>query len=183
MEKLRETCGVDSWVLFGGSWGSTLSLAYAQSHPDRVRALVLRGIFTVRQAEVDWFYERGGAGMLYPAAFEKFVNGLPESKRDAPSLVAAYDEVFHGSDLDAARKAAIAWSSWEGSTSFFNASPGPLKYEDPDFAMVFARVECHYFTNKGFFERDGYLLQKENIDKIRSIPTSIVQGTWARGNS
>lgn len=178
MEALRATLGIESWALFGGSWGSTLSLAYAQTHPERVTALVLRGIFAVRRAEVDWLYERQGAAMLAPVEFSEYVRGLPERLRDAPRLLDAFDEVFNATDEDEKAAAAVAWSSWEGATSYFHKPPGSLKYSDPGFAAVFARIECHYFKNAGFFPRDGYLLEKENLDKIRHIPTAIVQGRW-----
>lgn len=177
MEALRTARGIDSWVVFGGSWGSTLSLAYAVSHAGRVRALVLRGIFTVRREEVDWFYERGGAGALAPQEFARYVAGLPEGLRGAPRLVDAFDAVLNGGDAAAAGKAALAWSAWEGATSYFKPPDGPMKYTEPDFAAVFARIECHYFKHAAWME-DGFLLQKAQIDKIRHIPATIVQGRW-----
>jgi proline iminopeptidase len=141
MEALREDRDVESWALFGGSWGSTLSLAYAQEHPERVTALVLRGIFAVRKAEVDWLYERGGAGMLAPLEFEEYLRGLPERLRGKKRLLEAFSEVFCGENEEEARAAALAWSSWEGATSYFRKPAGAMKYNDQDFAVVFARIE------------------------------------------
>lgn len=146
MELLREDRKVSSWVLFGGSWGSTLSLAYAQTHPDRVRALILRGIFAARRQEIDWLYERDGAGMLAPADWQAYIAGLPEDMRDAPRLLDAFHEVFNGQDEEVAKKAAVSWSSWEGATSYFMKPKTSMKYEQPDFAVVFARIEVGDFV-------------------------------------
>jgi proline iminopeptidase len=175
IEALRKDRGIESWVVFGGSWGSTLSLAYAQINPSRVRALILRGIFTLRQAEIAWFYERGGAELLMPAAFEQYAEGLPKEMRHRSSLLDAFHEVLNSDDAEAASRAAVAWSRWEGACTYIETVVEKNKYEEPEFAGVFARIEAHFFKNKGFFERDGFLLEAEQIAKIQHIPTVIVQ--------
>lgn len=149
METLRTTREVSSWVVFGGSWGSTLALTYAQKHPECVRSLILRGIFTVRKEEVDWFYERGGAQMLAPERFDKYLEGLPNDElRSSDSLLKAFHDTFHCGNSDVEQKAALAWSMWEGSTAYVLPPSGPQKYGDPAFAAVFARIEvCMGFSD------------------------------------
>lgn len=184
MERVREACHVDRWVVFGGSWGSTLSVAYAQCHPRRVIAMILRGIFMARKQEVEWLYERNGAAMLYPEAFEKYLNGLPEELREERNLMKAYYKVL-GSELNSEerRRAANAWSEWERTLSCF---PTGAETDDEsaesdsteEETLAFARIECHYFVNKGFMEEDGFLLSEKEMSKIQHIKTYIVQGRW-----
>ena len=174
MELLREHLGIGSWIVFGGSWGSTLALAYAQTHPDRVRALVLRGIFLLRDAEIDWYY-RGGAGHLFPEKWEEFLAPIPADRRDEDP-VAVYHDLLHSPDHDVAVRAAVAWSTWEGATSSLLPSPSRLdQTADPRFALAFARIENHYFVHGGFLE-PGQLLR--DIDRIADIPGVIVQGRY-----
>ena len=174
MERLRAHLGIESWIVFGGSWGSTLALAYAQAHPDRVRALILRGIFLLRDAEIDWYY-RGGAGHLFPEKWEEFLAPIPADRRDE-DLVAVYHDLLHSPDEDVAVRAAVAWSTWEGATSSLLPSPSRLdQTADPRFALAFARIENHYFVHGGFLE-PGQLLR--DIDRIADIPGVIVQGRY-----
>lgn len=174
MDSLRERLGIDKWVVFGGSWGSTLSLAYALTHTQRVSALILRGIFLVRQSELDWFYQ-GGAANLYPDLWERFVAPIPEAERG--NLLAAYIKRLNGDDAAERLRCALAWSGWEGDTLSIEGPPeAPTKFTDPDFAVAFARIESWYFQNRGFFESDNWIL--ENIHKLRHIPAWIVQGRY-----
>jgi proline iminopeptidase len=174
IERLRERCGVDKWVVFGGSWGSTLSMAYAITHPERVMALVLRGIFLLTQRELHWFYQEG-ASMIFPDAWERFVAPIPEAERG--DLMGAYYKRLTGSDRQAQLDCAVAWSSWEGDTvSVQGPDARPDKFAEPEFALAFARIECWYFMNRGFFPEDGWILK--NIDRIRHIPTWIAQGRF-----
>lgn len=174
MEKIRETLNIEKWALFGGSWGSTLSLAYAQTHPERVNALFLRGIFLLRHKELQWFYQEG-ASRIYPDVWEKYVAAIPESERN--DFISAYHKRLTSDDAQIRQKAAIAWTTWEASTSFLLQRPDHIQScSDDQFADAFARIECHYFINKGFFKSDGQLL--ENIDKISHIPCVIVQGRY-----
>ena len=174
IEKLREHLGIESWQVFGGSWGSTLALAYAQRHPERVRQLVLRGIFLCRPKEIRWFYQEG-ASAIFPDVWEEYLKVIPEGERG--DMVSAYYRRLTGDDAEAKLAAARAWSIWEGSTSklFFDYSMIE-KFADPEFAMAFARIECHYFMNNAFFPTDNYLV--ENVGKIRHIPAVIVQGRY-----
>ncbi len=174
MERIREALDIDRWLVFGGSWGSTLSLAYAQTHPDRVKALVLRGIFLLRPKEIRWFYQEG-ASFIFADAWEKYLAPIPEAERD--DLVAAYYRRLTSDDPAIRSEAARAWSVWEATTS--KLIPDPKLIEDfggDEFAEAFARIECHYFTNRGFFEHPDQLL--EGVDRIRSIPAVIVQGRY-----
>lgn len=174
IEKLREHLGIESWQVFGGSWGSTLALAYAQTHPERVRQLVLRGIFLCRPKEIRWFYQEG-ASAIFPDVWEEYLKVIPESERG--DMVSAYYRRLTGDDEAVKLAAARAWSIWEGSTSklFFDYSMIE-KFADPEFAMAFARIECHYFMNNAFFPTDNYLI--ENVGKIRHLPAVIVQGRY-----
>lgn len=172
IERLREHLGIEKWHLFGGSWGATLSLAYAQRYPERVTAMVLRGIFLMRRREVLWFYQEG-CNWIYPDAYTAFSAQIePENRGD---MVAAYYAKLTHSDEKVRLEAARAWSIWEGTTLSIaeNASHARMFGSDA-FALAFARIECHYFVNHGFFERDGQLL--DGVDKIRHIPTIIVNG-------
>ena len=174
IEKIREHLNISKWTVFGGSWGSTLSLSYAVSYPDRCAALILRGIFLLREKELKWFYQEG-ASYIYPDAWEKYLEPIPENRRD--DLMSAYYEILTGPDKDARYKAAKAWSIWEASTSKLIQNKKSLHhFEDEQVADIFARIECHYFVNKGFFEYDGWIL--DQIDKIRHIPSVIVQGRY-----
>lgn len=183
MERIREELSIESWVLFGGSWGSTLSVAYAQCHPDRVLALILRGIFMIREQELSWLYERDGAAMLHPEPFQRYLAGLPERLRSARSLMAAYHSILSNENASVERKtAANAWTKWEQTLSTF-LKPDEVdeadsaKYTDEE-NLAFARIESHYFANSGFVEEDGFLLSEEQMKKIRHIRTIIVQGRW-----
>lgn len=174
IERLRERCGVDKWAVFGGSWGSTLALAYAITHPERVSALLLRGIFLLTKKELTWFYQHG-ASMIFPDAWERFLAPIPESERH--DLMGAYYKRLTGEDRKAQLECAIAWSSWEGETvSIQGPDARPDKFAEPDFALAFARIECWYFMNGGFFPEDGWILK--NIGRIRHIPTWIAQGRF-----
>jgi proline iminopeptidase len=174
IERLREHLGIEKWTVFGGSWGSTLALAYAIKHPDRVEALVLRGIFLLTQKELRWFYQ-DGASMLFPDAWEHFLAPIPPEEHG--DLMGAYHRRLTHPDRRVQVEAAGAWSQWEGDTiSIRGPDARPPKFNEEDFAVAFARIECHFFANAGFFEEDGWILK--NIDTIRHIPTWIVQGRF-----
>jgi proline iminopeptidase len=174
MEKLRAHLDVERWQLFGGSWGSTLSLAYAQTHPGRVSDLVLRGIFLLRRDELRWFYQ-SGCGWLFPEAFEEFKKIIPLQEHG--DMIAAYYRRLTHPDREVQVAAARAWSVWEGSTLSLMQDPDRLKLFSADtYAIAFARIECHYFVNRGFFERDDQLLV--NVESIRELPCVIVHGRY-----
>ncbi len=174
MERLREHLGIRRWQVVGGSWGSTLALAYAQTHPERVTELVVRGIFTLRRSEVEWFYQRG-ASALFPDAWEEFVAPIPPDERH--DLIAAYHRRLTGPDPDIRRTCARAWSRWEGATLSLLPDENRMTHFGEDrFAIAFARIECHYFQNRGFFEADGQLIA--NAHRLRTIPGVIVQGRY-----
>ena len=173
MEKIREHLGIEKWLVFGGSWGSTLSLAYAETHPERVTHLVLRGIFLVRKWEIDWLYQRG-ADAIFPDLWEDYLKPIPPSERG--DILSAYHRQLTSADRAVQFAAARAWSTWEGSTSKLLVDPEMVDhYSDEDFAIAFARIECHYFINKGFMV-EGQLLR--DIENIRHIPSVIVQGRY-----
>ena len=174
MEALRRRLGVERWQVFGGSWGSTLALAYAQAHPERVSELVLRGIFTLRREELQWFYQEG-ASWIYPDAWEDYLAPIPVAERG--DMIAAYYKRLTGGDEDEKLRAAKAWSVWEGGTvSLIPSEERMQSFSSNAFAVAFARIECHYFVNGGFFERDDQILA--NLDKVRRIPAVIVQGRY-----
>lgn len=174
IERLRERCGVDKWAVFGGSWGSTLALAYAITHPERVESLILRGIFLLTQKELSWFYQ-DGASMIFPDAWESFLAPIPEAERG--DLMGAYYRRLTSDDPEVRREAAVAWSSWEGDTvSAKGPAARPEKFAEPDFAVAFARLECWYFMNRGFLPEDGWILKQ--VERIRQIPAWIVQGRF-----
>jgi proline iminopeptidase len=174
IEKIREHLEIDKWVVFGGSWGSTLSLSYAITHPDRCKVLILRGIFMIRKKEIDWFYQAGTSN-IYPDAWEAYLEPIPEDEHY--DMVAAYYKRLTSNNDSVRIEAAKAWSIWEASTSKLVQSEKSLHaFEDAKVAEAFARIECHYFINRGFFDTDEWLL--ENVDKIRHIPTVIVQGRY-----
>lgn len=174
METLREHLGVETWQVFGGSWGSTLALAYAQTHPGRVSELVLRGIFLIRRRELEWFYQEG-ASWIYPDAWAPYLAHIPEVERG--DLMSAYYRRLTHEDRQVQLRAARAWSTWEGATSRLYTDPAMLEhYGEDTFALAFARIECHYFVNGAWFQHDDQLLR--HVDKIRHIPGVIVQGRY-----
>jgi proline iminopeptidase len=173
IERLREMSGAQRWLVFGGSWGSTLALAYAQRYPQQVSELVLRGIFTLRREELHWFYQEG-ASWLFPDEWEHFV--APIAPQDRHDLMGAYRRILTGPDDTARTNAAIAWSHWEGRTITLLPDPGiTASHDDARFALAFSRIENHYFVNHGFFE-EGQLLR--DAHKLHGIPGVIVQGRY-----
>ncbi|PLW05694.1 hypothetical protein PCASD_23625 [Puccinia coronata f. sp. avenae] len=176
IEKIRQHLKIDKWVVFGGSWGSTLSLAYAQAHPGRVKGLILRGIFALRREELEFFYQGPGTSFIFPEYWKEYVSIIPVEERK--DMIAAYYKRLTSDDKAVRSEAAKRWSVWECSTSRLMIDPDYIKkaYED-DFSDKFARIECHYFFNAGWM-RDGQLLEKAEIDKIREIPAVIVQGRY-----
>jgi proline iminopeptidase len=174
MERLRQHLDIDRWQVAGGSWGSTLALAYAETHPERVTGLVVRGIFTVRRSEIEWFYQRG-ADALFPDVWETYVAPIPEAERH--DLIAAYHRRLTGADPAAQLACARAWSQWEGATLSLLPDPRRVSEFGADrFALAFARIECHYFHNRGFFARDGQLI--DDAQRLRGIPGVIIQGRY-----
>jgi proline iminopeptidase len=174
MEKLRAHLGIERWLVFGGSWGSTLSLAYAQTHPTRVTELVLRGIFMLTQFELRWFYQEG-ASAIFPDYWESYVAAIAPAERG--DMIAAFYKRLTSEDRETRVKAARAWSTWEAATSYLFVNEDNVhRWNEEDFAIAVARIECHYFINRGFFEREDQLLA--NVDRIRHIPAVIVQGRY-----
>ncbi|MEO0770234.1 MAG: prolyl aminopeptidase [Cyanobacteria bacterium J06649_4] len=174
IERLRSHLNIPNWTVFGGSWGSTLSLAYTQTHPDKCTGLILRGIFMLRPKEIEWFYQ-SGASYIFPDAWEGYLAPIPEAEQH--DLVSAYYKQLTSSNPKVRRTAAKAWSIWEASTSKLVPDIDLVdRFGEDAFAEAFARIECHYFTNGGFFEKPNQLL--ENIDAIRHIPAVIVQGRY-----
>lgn len=174
MERLRRHLGVETWQVFGGSWGSTLALAYAQTHPQRVSELVLRGIFTLRRSELLWFYQEG-ADWIWPDAAEHYFKPIPPAERG--DMMSAYYKRLTDPDLGVQIAAAKAWSAWEGGTvSLFPSQDRIASFSSDDFARAFARIECHYFVNGGFFDADDQLIA--NVGRIRRVPAVIVQGRY-----
>jgi proline iminopeptidase len=174
IEVLRTHLGIERWHVFGGSWGSTLALAYAQTHPQRVSALMLRGIFMLRRWELEWFYQKG-ADAIFPDAWEHFLAAIPKAEQG--DLMSAYYRRLTSPDKAVQLAAARAWSVWEGSTSYLMTDPGYVALTDSaEFAIAFARIEAHYFVHGGFMQRDDQLLA--NVDRIRHIPAVIVQGRY-----
>jgi proline iminopeptidase len=174
LERLREHLKIDRWQVFGGSWGSTLALAYAQTHPERVSELILRGIFTLRRAELEWFYQ-DGCSWLFPDAFAEFVKPIPEEERG--DLIAAYYRRLTSADPALQIEAARAWSTWEGRTLSLLPDVDRVRQISQDhYALAFARIECHYFVNGGFFETDDQLIR--NATRLKAIPGVIVHGRY-----
>lgn len=174
MERIRTEFGIEQWMLFGGSWGSTLALAYAQTHPDRVTEMVLRGIFLIRKEECDWFHN-GGCARFHPELWEQFISPIPEAERG--NMLEAYHKRLFGDDANVRLNCARAWSRWEGATVTMIPSPQRANaFAQDDYALAFARIEAHYFINGGFMEEDGQLLR--DIGKIADIPGIIVQGRY-----
>jgi proline iminopeptidase len=173
IEKLREHLGIERWLVFGGSWGSTLALAYAEAYPQCVTELVLRGIFLLREKEIRWFYQHG-ASVIFPDAWEHFLAPIPPEERH--DLLHAYHRRLTSEDREVMLEAARAWSRWEGSTSRLRFDAGLADALSGDeLAEAFARIECHYFVNKGFL-REGQLL--DEVERIRHIPCVMVQGRY-----
>lgn len=174
IEKIRTRLDIQDWIVFGGSWGSTLSLAYAETHPERVKGLILRGIFLCRPSEIKWFYQFG-ASEIFPDVWESYYNHIPENERQ--DFVAAYYKRLTDINPEVRLAAAKVWSKWEAATSRLLVDIKAIdEFDDPTFALQFARIECHYFTNNAFFNSNNYLI--ENVSKIRHIPTAIVQGRY-----
>jgi len=174
IENLKNKLNIDKWLVFGGSWGSTLSLAYAQTHPDSVSEIVLRGIFLLRKEELHWFYQ-DGASKIFPEAWNGFLEIIDKDQRD--DLMTAYHNIFTSNDEEKRLKAAVAWSKWEAATSTLIQKTELIEeFSDSKFALAFALIENHYFINKGWFEEENQLIN--NIDIIRSIPCVIVQGRY-----
>ncbi|MBK8999178.1 MAG: prolyl aminopeptidase [Myxococcales bacterium] len=174
IEALRTHLGIERWQVFGGSWGATLALAYAEKHPERVTELVLRGIFMLRQWELRWFYQEG-ASRMFPDAWEKYLAPIPEAERG--DLIAAYHRRLTSPEREVRQEAARAWSIWEAATSFLYANLAHVAHAGEDeFSLAFSRIECHYFVNRGFFARESQLL--DDAVKLRHIPTTIVHGRY-----
>ncbi len=174
IERLRTHLGIERWQVFGGSWGSTLALAYAQKYPDRVSELVLRGIFMLRRWELEWFYQQG-ASRLYPDAWAHYLAAIPAVERH--DLISAYHRRLTGDDAAARLAAARAWAIWEGATSFLLPDEDFVaSHDEAGFALAFARIECHYFVNGGFFEVEDQLLR--DAGRLHGIPGAIVHGRY-----
>ena len=174
IERLRDRLGIGAWLVFGGSWGSTLALAYAQRHAQAVIALVLRGVFLLRKKELEWFYQHG-ASEIYPDYWEDFLAPIPAGERD--DLLAAYHRRLNSDAAEERLQAARAWSIWEGATSALVPHAGLReKFAAADFALALARIETHYFVNRGFFDTESQLL--DGVAAIRDIPAIIVQGRY-----
>ena len=172
IERIREKLGIDQWVVFGGSWGATLALAYAQTHPETVRFLALRGVFTGRRSEVDWFYQ-GGAGRFWPDLWANFVAPIPEDEQH--DMVSAYHKRLFSGIRDEELRFGLAWSRWENALASIGSN-GSTGDASPEFSRTFARIENHYFAHGCFFEEDGQLLR--DVPKIAHIPAIIVQGRF-----
>jgi len=174
IEALRRHLGIERWQAFGGSWGSTLALAYAQKHPDRVAELVLRGIFLLRRWELEWFYQQG-TSRLFPDAWENYVAGIPAVEHG--DLISAYHRRLTSDDAATRLAAARRWSVWEGATSFLRQDADFMAgHEEEAFALAFARIEAHYFVNGGFLEVEDQLLR--DAHRLRGIPGTIVHGRY-----
>lgn len=172
IERIRTDLGIDRWIVFGGSWGACLALVYAQAHPERVEALVLRGVFTMTRAELDWFYG-GGAGMFWPEHWRAFVHMVPEDERG--DLIRAYHRRLFGADEAEKARFARAWAGWESALAVLDPGEG-RGYPSSAYALAFARLENHYFINGGFLGEDGQVLR--DMGRIRHLPGHIVQGRY-----
>lgn len=174
IEKIRSHLDIQDWIIFGGSWGSTLALAYAVTHADKIKALILRGIFLCRPSEIKWFYQFG-ASEIFPDVWESYYNHIPAEERH--DFISAYYKRLTHTDAKLRLAAAKVWSKWEAATSrLFVDLKSIEEFDNPTFALQFARIECHYFANNSFFKTDNYLI--ENITKIKHIPTTIIQGRY-----
>jgi len=174
IEKIRKHLQIERWLVFGGSWGSTLALAYAETYPSVIKALVLRGIFTLRRKELIWFYQEG-ASFVFPDAWDHYIAAIPEVERG--DLMSAYHRRLTGTNEEEKIKCARAWTRWEMATSRLFVDPNYLaKAEEDQFSLAFARIESHYFVNGGFFKSDGQLIK--DAHKLADIPGTIVQGRY-----
>jgi proline iminopeptidase len=174
IERLREHLGIERWQVFGGSWGSTLGLAYAETYPERVTELLLRGIFTLRRSELEWFYQEGSS-WIFPDAFEDYVSVIPEAERG--DMIDAYHRRLTHADPAVQLEAARAWSAWEGKTlSLFPDADRVRRFSEDHYALAFARIECHYFVNRGFFSTDDQLIA--DAHRLSAIPGVIVHGRY-----
>jgi proline iminopeptidase len=174
IETLRNHLSIERWQVFGGSWGSTLALAYAETHPERVTELILRGIFTLRRSELEWFYQEG-CNWIFPEAFEAFLRPIPPSERS--DMIAAYYVRLTDPDPEVQLEAARAWSAWEGKTlSLLPDAERVRRFSEDAYALAFARIECHYFMHGGFFDADDQLIR--SADRLKSIPGMIVHGRY-----
>lgn len=175
MEKIREKLGIEKWLVFGGSWGSTLALSYALQHPDKTIGLVLRGIFLGRQEDIDWIYQEGGASNIFPDKWEKFIEVIPEEERE--DLITAYYKRLTSEDRATRVEAARAWSMWEGSIVTLLPNDELVEdFGDEDYAISMATIECHFWMNNMFRENMNYILDESDI--IKDIPTVIVHGRY-----
>ena len=173
IENIRTTLGIDQWVVFGGSWGATLGLIYSQTHPDRVLHLVLRGVFLMTAKELQWFYG-GGAGQFWPDVWRKFTSLIPEDEQN--DLIAAYNKRLFSGDLETETRHARAWASWENALASIS-NDGSSNAESPaEYARAFARLENHYFLNRGFLDEDGQILR--DVAKLDTVSGTIVQGRY-----
>ena len=174
IETLRTHLGIKKWVVFGGSWGSTLALAYTAMHRKQVMGLLLRGVFLLKESEIHWFYQNG-ASNIFPDAFDRYVTPIPENERD--DLLKAFYKRLTGKNASVRAEAAAAWARWEGETlSILGPKQRPPRFDEADFLDAFARIECHYFHNKGFFDTDGWLL--DQAEKFGDLPGVIVHGRY-----
>ena len=174
IEALRVHLGIESWLVFGGSWGSSLGLAYAETHPSRVTELVLRGIFLLRRWELEWFYQHG-TSLLFPDAWQKYLAVIPLAERG--DLIAAYHRRLTSENAFVRQEAARAWSVWEASTSNLLQDEEYIRScAGDEFSLAFARIECHYFMNRGFLAHENQLL--DDVTRLRNIPTVIIQGRY-----
>ena len=174
IEKIRIYLSIEKWVVFGGSWGSTLSLSYAIKHSQYCKGLILRGIFLLRKFEIDWFYQEG-CSYIYPDEWENYKSIIPKEEQN--NFVKAYYQRLTSKDKKIRSKAAEKWAKWEASTSKLIQDKNSLHhFDDTKVAEAFSRIECHYFTNKGFFEYDGWIL--DQLKAFKTIPISIVQGRY-----
>ncbi|RYG35617.1 MAG: prolyl aminopeptidase [Burkholderiales bacterium] len=174
IETLRTHLGIKKWMVFGGSWGSTLALAYTAMHRKQVLGLMLRGVFLLKESEIHWFYQNG-ASNLFPDAFDRYVAPIPEAERG--DLLKAFYKRLTGKNATARAEAAAAWARWEGETlSIQGPKLRPPRFDEADFLDAFARIECHYFHNKGFFDSDGWLL--DQAEKFGDLPGVIVHGRY-----
>ncbi|OGT29703.1 MAG: prolyl aminopeptidase [Gammaproteobacteria bacterium RIFCSPHIGHO2_12_FULL_35_23] len=176
MEKIRLELGIDNWIIFGGSWGSTLSLAYAQAHPDKTCALIVRGIFLGTRPEINWLYYKPGADWFFPEFYENFLAPLADRDLNKTDIIEAYYQLLTSEDEIKRLNAAKAWSIWEAQTATLDPNNNKLElFSSPHFALSFARIECHYFTNNCFFTTNQLL---HNMDKIAHLPGIIIQGRY-----
>lgn len=175
MEKIREELGIEKWLVFGGSWGSTLALSYALKHPDKTLGLILRGIFLGRQEDIDWIYQEGGASNIFPEAWEKYISVIPQEERE--DLIKAYYKRLTHEERSIRVEAAKAWSMWEGSLVTLLPNDDLVNdFGDEDYAISMATIECHFWMNHMFRENMNYILDEADI--IKDIPTFIVHGRY-----